>query len=230
MTATLSPAIVSTGAGGAARATGILRRYSPADSAEGSDCPLPRGDHSTGPTHSNILVPESSCSCKKSGRAPKFWLPRGGSALGMRFPVKGWVVGAAEKPPKFSFPYVYGISEKGAGLDGSGEAGGVNHGAKSMWAGGGVCGSASDGGSRGTVETRSCSVLTGLATGEATGAKFTAAVRASLNSLAEPKRSSERFCMAFARTALTASEMFGANMRTDGGCWRTCLSNTSTGV
>src|SRR6266849_8222502 len=170
MTATFSPAVVSTGVGGTARATGILRKYSPADDGEGSDCPLPRGDHSTGPIQSNILAPKSSFSCKKL------------------------------------------------------------EGAKSMWAGGGVCGSDNDGGGKGTVETGSCTTLTGLATGEATGAKFTAAVRASFNSLAELKRSSERFCMAFARTALTASEMYGANMRTGGGCWRTCLSNTSTGV
>src|SRR5215467_13556564 len=101
-TATFSPAVISTGAGGTVRAIGILCRYSPADSGEGSDFSLPRGDHSTGPTHSNIFVPKSSFSCKKLERGPKFSFPRDGSELGMGFPAKGSVVGAVEKPPKFS--------------------------------------------------------------------------------------------------------------------------------
>ena len=147
-----------------------------------------------------------------------------------RFPVKGWVVGAAEEAPKLSLPLARGVPAEEAGFNGSGELRGVNHEAESMEAGGGVCGPPDDGGSKGLVESRSGAAPIGLAMGEATGAKFTAAVRASLNSLAELKRSSERFCMAFARTSLTASEMFGVNMRTDGGCWRTCLSSTSTGV
>src|SRR5260370_34020417 len=110
MTATCSPAIVSSGVGGAARASGILRRYSPADSGGGSDCPLPRGDHSTGPIHSNILAPKSLFSCKKLEVA------------------------------------------------------------KSMWAGGGDCGSANDGGGRGAVHAFPCHTLTCLPTRTATHA------------------------------------------------------------